>query len=904
MAINFPDSPSNGDTTTLAGKTYIYDSSKGKWSPSGAVTLSSFSVGAEGTASGDGAIAYNGAGVFSYTPPVLGGTGVTVHNNQSAMLNDAGSADEGSLHYENNLNKLYVKSAAGFFLLATISNVAPTIDSFTETTGSGSSNTITDGGTFTLTAGSTTTITLGASDANLDTLTFSATLLSGTASNVITSPSLPVSNQSGNTFTLTPATSVGGTIAIRFDVTDGTNVTSKTHSFVIEFSIANSRYTSFLLAANATGRNFDFLDSNTQVAAKTINTVSVLRQGSYNPYRFGGFSTHIDSNDLLTVAPSTDFNIANENFTISFWVKPTITGTDCCILRMEAGNNSNPTWLRIDYDNSNGFRWMNDEFSSSYIGSTPSTAHSDGLYHFVSLTRDGTNYYLHLDGTREHTYTNNSTNFTANTSAQSMYLGGQSTDVGSFHGFLRDVHFVKGSATYGSANYDVPSTPASPISGTKLLACSLPYIADANTQVAAKTITVSGDPKLVPSGPYDYAEATLADGSSITFPDAAAAKVATSSDFEFGTGEFCIEFWWRPEDSLHLTKQGGLIDFRNTTSPQSAENTNAQRPAILIDDSPAVIHWTGANTLSYATSNFSEGNFYHIAVSRDSSNNLSLYVNGTRQATASSHTVSYTAPISDVFIGNWYATSTLTYANNHTLSDVRIIKGSTGGREGDSFDVPTSPLTAVTNTKLLLSGTGTRIFDKAQKHNLIVHGGAAGSSTAKFGSSFSVTFDGINDYVSTFSDDSFALGTGSFTIEAWIRKAATGSTQTIAGTRTATSDTTGWSLVVNSSNQVGLYTNAYQVLGGSISATTWYFIEIAYDASTSTLNLYIDGTHVNSGTQSQTFSKDVLSLGTAFISGSQTQSWSGQIQDFRLTKGFARHTGTSSYSVPTAPLKG
>ena len=39
------------------------------------ITLASFSVGAEGTASGDGAIAYNNTtGVFSYTPAVIPAT--------------------------------------------------------------------------------------------------------------------------------------------------------------------------------------------------------------------------------------------------------------------------------------------------------------------------------------------------------------------------------------------------------------------------------------------------------------------------------------------------------------------------------------------------------------------------------------------------------------------------------------------------------------------------------------------------------------------------------------------------------------------------------------------------------------------------------------------------------------
>ena len=38
MAINFPASPSNGDTYTYGGKTWTYDGTAGKWEPSGLVT--------------------------------------------------------------------------------------------------------------------------------------------------------------------------------------------------------------------------------------------------------------------------------------------------------------------------------------------------------------------------------------------------------------------------------------------------------------------------------------------------------------------------------------------------------------------------------------------------------------------------------------------------------------------------------------------------------------------------------------------------------------------------------------------------------------------------------------------------------------------------------------------------
>jgi len=151
-----------------------------------------------------------------------------------------------------------------------------------------------------------------------------------------------------------------------------------------------------------------------------------------------------------------------------------------------------------------------------------------------------------------------------------------------------------------------------------------------------------------------------------------------------------------------------------------------------------------------------------------------------------------------------------------------------------------------------------------------------------------------SDYLTSPSHSDFALGTGSFTISAWIRKDAQGSTQTVMGTRTASSDTTGWSIDVTSSNAVQFYTNAAQVAGGTIAANTWYFITVTYDGS-SALKLFINGSAVNTGTQAQTLSKQVVVVGAY---GSGTQDWQGYISDVRIVKG----TATEPSASPTVPL--
>lgn len=107
MTLNFPSSPTSGQTYSLAnGATYTWDGEKWKasnipdssdvvqtsdnpsdgevltyngtlgvnvWAPAtGGISLTDLSVGTEGTASGDGEVAYNNTtGVFTYTPPEI-----------------------------------------------------------------------------------------------------------------------------------------------------------------------------------------------------------------------------------------------------------------------------------------------------------------------------------------------------------------------------------------------------------------------------------------------------------------------------------------------------------------------------------------------------------------------------------------------------------------------------------------------------------------------------------------------------------------------------------------------------------------------------------------------------------------------------------------------------------------
>ena len=88
--------------------------------------------------------------------------------------------------------------------------------------------------------------------------------------------------------------------------------------------------------------------------------------------------------------------------------------------------------------------------------------------------------------------------------------------------------------------------------------------------------------------------------------------------------------------------------------------------------------------------------WYHIAVTRDGTNTIRFYVNGTASTTTTNDSNNYLPSTNGLRIG-----STYTQGLNGKISNFRVING-TALYTGSSFVVPSLPLTNVTNTVLLM----------------------------------------------------------------------------------------------------------------------------------------------------------------------------------------------------------
>ena len=159
MLVYVKNGYTNGSGTAIAGDTYYtyklqtnesrntntgaVPNADGNWSVvsfggsgSGGIALTDLSIGAEGTASGDGAIAYdNTTGEFTYTPPTLNGltnagdvdfgTNKILYSNHYAQLSDLPSAStyHGMFAHVHGTGKAYYAHAGNWVELANSSDV-------------------------------------------------------------------------------------------------------------------------------------------------------------------------------------------------------------------------------------------------------------------------------------------------------------------------------------------------------------------------------------------------------------------------------------------------------------------------------------------------------------------------------------------------------------------------------------------------------------------------------------------------------------------------------------------------------------------------------------------------------------------------------------------------------------
>jgi len=249
------------------------------------------------------------------------------------------------------------------------------------------------------------------------------------------------------------------------------------------------------------------------------------------------------------------------------------------------------------------------------------------------------------------------------------------------------------------------------------------------------------------------------------------------------------------------------------------------------------------------------------------------------------------------------------------ISDARVVTSAV--YTGDTYTVPTAPLTAITNTKLLLNMADGQAIDSAAQSNLTLVGTAKTSTAQKLFGTASLLLDGNSDLVTLPADVgrlSVSNAPIDFTIELAFRLAANvGDTPNSIIARWETSgNQRSWMVRmdnVSSANKIKFFdsstgsNNASTTFSTAFNSETWY--QIALVSASGAVKLYVNGTadsttHTwTTGTFNAPYdSTALLSIG-ANVPSSPDNFFNGNIDDVRLSK-FARYTG--NYTAQSEPF--
>ena len=370
-----------------------------------------------------------------------------------------------------------------------------------------------------------------------------------------------------------------------------------------------------------------------------------------------------------------------------------------------------------------------------------------------------------------------------------------------------------------------------------------------------------------------------------------------------GTGNFTIDFWvyynalptgsvgantgcsWYAQDSgLTIVSPFNLIQAGNTW--------------YLYADTGAGT-WNIFSQVTIATTTLSSGQWYHVACVRDSTN-IRLYINGVQVGTASIGAASiWQNTVRNLYLfGAWQNTAGSTGLNGY-VSNYRLVKGTCLYPNGTTFTVPTTPLTAITNTSLLTCQSSQFIDNSTNAFAITANGNAQPLPTNPFGmTAWSGYFDGTGDYLSVGDQSAFEFGSGNYTVECWWF-ATTSADQNLIGKWDGGGSE--WILQWRNAGYFRWAANGGVISDATISLSLNTWNHIAISKSGTSLRIFVNGIQTNTTATEGTISATSASLTIAAAQLNSTPLYTtGQLSNIRIVKGTAVYT--SNFTVPTAPL--
>jgi len=646
-----------------------------------------------------------------------------------------------------------------------------------------------------------------------------------------------------------------------------------------------------------------------------ITNGDAVSHGSVSPYsEDSGYWSMCTSRekyaDHVTLPNFSDALWNQSQFTIEVWIK--------------LNNNSTFNQWISSWGNSNfipqswAFGVVNGAGSISHAQSTATnqrgmldatTDMRDGEWHHLAATKNGTTFRIFTDGVLEGTVTEN---FTSAMPDIPIYLGEQGP--GSFNrgsrstgGYLSNLR-ISDVDRYGGSNFTPPTTPYTSDSNTRLLTLQDGTYKDNgpnNYRIGTcESSSPFKEPALVPTSPFDRKTTVYnpqTEGASFGLTRTNSYLLfEDSNQFDFGTGDFCVEYWFNSKTSAATTYAAHMsdadVDAAETGSAWIAYNHASYSKKVTF-------HRVGiGDPFLESTNEICSDSWNHVVLTR-SGTRFRLFVNGVLEATdTSSSSVDFGRASSDNTLDGTllFNSSDSGTDSKMLMSDFRVTKGSipsayqTSSTTVDSsiFTPPTSPVSATgSNVKMALDRNR---FVDFTRHNLVEsYNCAANTSVTKYNSA-SIEFNGTDSYLNIIGDEEFDFGNEDFTIEFWINFKSLGLT---AITDPRSQDFESVPLIwVKATNVLYYFVDGVDRIVGTttLSTGTWYHVAVVRYNGTTTL--YLNGSSEGSWTDGTYYSRPAngFLIGKRFTAG--PYALDGYIDGIRITRD-ARYTG--SFTPPT-----
>jgi hypothetical protein len=358
------------------------------------------------------------------------------------------------------------------------------------------------------------------------------------------------------------------------------------------------------------------------------------------------------------------------------------------------------------------------------------------------------------------------------------------------------------------------------------------------------------------------------------------------------TGNFTLEAWVYP------TVSG---TYRTVLDSRAQDVLGPTLLAINASNKLDFVYSTSSPNRLTSTADVLTNTWTHIAVVRNSGT-ITLYINGVQSGSVAFPGVQFGPAVWWIGAGRADASGNPGYYFTGYISNLRINYSAVYTA---NFTPPTTPVTAISGTSLLLNGTNAAIYDASAIANYETVGNTKISTAVSKWGDGSMAFDGTGDYL--YSPVAAFNANSTFTVECWLYLTAFdagGLPSGIFFNGTTSSNLNRVQFDVTITGRIQIYLQGPSTNQTILSATgiittgAWYYVTAV--RSSNTITVYVNGTSVATGTVTV-----VPALPTNLYVGltrasSTVLSLNGYIDDFRITDGIARYT--TGFTPPSAPL--